>query len=262
MDQRSPTFEATLLHKTAPNLDQNQIKKEFAKTLDAHNETIENIEKIDSVYYLFHCQSVKILLAIGADPLPLDGMLNATRPGAVAIHETQILAQLVEIGASSTLLVLERDPNTASGAPEQALKMRNICWELSDRLYACTSTDLVFWSETETLYAAPEFERAATYHATQSNLPQVEAAHKHFRDAPNICGTMRTWIENDQESERQTSSPKACESDQNWFERLQSVTKKAIQTRSEPDDGARTITARIANPRVRAGFPNFINLFQ
>lgn len=203
MDHGSRSFEASLLYKTAslPSLD--PLIEELQAIMDINGETLRRTDHVDDMFTVLTCDSVQILLAFSPDTLPVAHFLNASRPGAASLGESEILMRLTAIRAMVTVLVIERE--TAAVAPDAALK-RNLCWDVTDCLFHNSDAELVFWTETDMLYAAEEFERASSYYAQQSEptadcatssavLTEPKNLPHHFTVEPDVSASVQARME-------------------------------------------------------------------
>ncbi|MCG6904352.1 MAG: hypothetical protein LJE68_16900 [Rhodobacter sp.] len=173
MEPRSPSFEANLLYQTVRTPNYADLIDDLTTTIEGNGETLRQIDEIDSVFTLLTCKQVQILIAFNPDPLPVDHFLGAERPTTSNIGDGEIMRRLTASSASATVLVLDRNPNTPIFGAEQDRLKRSLCWDIVDCLFFATSADLVFWSETDTLYAADEFERASTFQARQARAERT-----------------------------------------------------------------------------------------
>lgn len=230
MDDRSPSFEANLLYKTAQSPSFDTLLADLEAVIAINGETLRQLEPIDSVFTLLSCDSVQVLLAFSAEPLSVEHFLGAERPVATSIADSEILARLTDCRASATVLVLDQDPNNPNfGAAHEALK-RAICWDVTDCLYNGTEADLVFWADTDTLFAAEEFERASSYLAHQDRasgaahdefgLPRIP---DHFSREPVVTETVLSRIGSPNSRVAARLGPIYDEADRNVVETLMSL---------------------------------------
>ena len=213
MDPRSPSFEANLLYKTAPRFNINSVVEDFRCAIKDQGQTLHHVEQIDSVFTHLTCDNVDILIAYCAAPLPVEHFLGAERPSTTGYSEAEILGRLTLNQASITILVTDRDLDDMHfGAAHEEVK-RNLCWDLTDCVQSNLAASLVFWSDTDTLYAAEEFERVCSYADIQSsaafsdldnaelwpNLPSVPAE---FNREPIVNGAALAWLSGEVEESR------------------------------------------------------------
>ena len=184
MGQRSPSFEANLLYRTAQKFNFERLLADLRASIEINGETLHRLDRIDSTFTLLTCGQVQILLAFSSEPLPTRHFLGAERPPATSLTDSEVLYRLTECRVSATVLVLDREPaaNGSNAAPE-SLK-RTLCWDVTDCIYSCTEADLVFWADVDTLFAAEEFERANTYMAHQERAG--ESLHGEVETVPNL----------------------------------------------------------------------------
>jgi len=176
MDHRSPAFEATLLYQDGSMPDVMAHDSDFARILAENGETLQSIERIDSVFFLITGAETKILVALGNEALPLDGFLEAGRPSVSALHENEILNRLTQVGSHMTVIALPKDPNASFVAARIEAMLQGICWELVACLFLHARPDLVFWADTDTLYADEEFERASLFKTAEAEALLVGCA--------------------------------------------------------------------------------------
>lgn len=220
MDHRSPAFEATLLYNSNSDYEYSVLTKDIEDLFHDYDETVCFVDKVDAVYVLITTERLKVLLALGNDSLPIDGFLSADRPAATQHNDTEILGKLLAISATTTVLILPRDdiPATAQTFSDHA--MSALCWDIVACVHATIPAELVFWSDTETLYTAQEFERACTYAAAQTQFdslnadpaPDVledETLQELFHREPEVNATMDTWL-----AARDEADPEAADSGQ------------------------------------------------
>ncbi len=161
MDQRSPTFEATLLYKTAPALDYPALVAELRELLADHGMVLTNAERIDGIFTLLTCDTLQILLAVTETPLPVEHFLDAHRPASDRYGEVNILRRLQDHKSCAAVLVLDAEgDNVPFGQAFEDTK-RVICWEIAECLSEMARPELIFWCDSDTLYAADEFQRAS-----------------------------------------------------------------------------------------------------
>jgi len=193
MDHRSPSFEASLLYKTAPTPTVDSIMDDFRAAIEVNGETLQRVEQSDDSFTILSCETVQILLAISHSPLPVRHYLNIDRPAAAEMSENQILGRLTGVQATTTVVVVDREIDTdairSSPPPTSRLK-RNLCWDITDCLFQQGPTELVFWSADDILYADEEFERACSYAAQQAeqseNKALASATHPIFDHDPVV----------------------------------------------------------------------------
>ncbi|MEL7117710.1 MAG: hypothetical protein AAGP08_19345, partial [Pseudomonadota bacterium] len=102
--------------------------------------------------------------------------------------------------------------------------MTFLCWDIVECLYDASSVDLVFWSDTETLYSGEEFKRACLCETAVPGyvVPDIPVspenapidltaidltADNRFSSVPDVNEEARAWFEGD--------APAAPEVDEN-----------------------------------------------
>jgi len=209
MDPRSPSFEANLLFKTAPRFTLSSVVNKLRCAIEDQGETLHHVEKIDTVFTHLTCDSVDILLAYCEAPLPAEHFLGAERPSVTSFSDAEILTRLTLNQASFTILVTDREiDDMPYGAAHEALK-RALCWDLADCIESSFGTDLVFWSDTDTLYASEEFARACTYAESQTatqpydeDCDQLPTVAELFHSEPVVNGAALAWLNGQVEESR------------------------------------------------------------
>lgn len=155
------SFESNLLFATPCVLDPDHLAENMRETISDHGVAVHETDISDGAFLLMTCDGFQILVAFSDAPLPADHFQQAGRPGSVLCDELQMLDLLDEHRANATILVMK---TAMDSGLELSDDMRSdICWDLTDCIAAMTSPDLVFWCDTDTLYAAEEFEQACTH---------------------------------------------------------------------------------------------------
>lgn len=185
MDQRSPSFEASLLFRTATQPVLDDVIEDLQAVIEINGEILEQVEQIDDIFTVLTCGTVQVLLAVCPEALPVAHFMSAQRPGAASLSEHEILVQLTDMAAMITVLVIERDDICAPLS-----LMRNLCWDITESLFEDRAADMVFWSDTDILYDAEEFDRACSYAAYQARSDAGPEATKLYRH-PGIPGHFR-----------------------------------------------------------------------
>ena len=164
MDHRSPSFEATLLYQTANRPSAASLIEDMKAVVEAHGERVLGVETEGGIFTTLTCDSVQILLAWSPTALPVEHFLGAERPRAACLGEQEVLARLTAAQCAAIVLVLDRE-----GCEAAAELKREVCWDAAECIHAQSAADLVFVADTDTLYAAEEFDRVCSY-----NLFQIE----------------------------------------------------------------------------------------
>ena len=131
MDHRSPSFEATLLYKTAPRPDYEALVSEIRDIIEDHGSILLAAEPIDSVFTLLTCDTVQILLAFTQTPLPPDHFLEARRPAVANLAETAVLGLLNAHQATATVLVVDNEGEDVPYGQAFENFKRTLCWEIT-----------------------------------------------------------------------------------------------------------------------------------
>jgi hypothetical protein len=203
MNPRSPSSEASLLYATPCTIDFEQLRASFADLAQAYGVRIEAVDQPDDDFILISCDVVQVLVATDFGAPHVARYLEAVRPRAAQVTETEILARLSQNVASASVLVLDATDNDApTGAAHEALKS-GLCWELTEVLLAATTPTLIYWGETDTLYAAEEFLRANIYLVAQSERSaetcditrRTAALPPHFLGEPVLPTQAQEWID-------------------------------------------------------------------
>lgn len=167
MDHRSPSFEATLLCKTAPKLKHTTLIQDVLRTIELSDERVESHEIIEESYALFTCETCFVLVSVDETPLPMEPFLSAERPDLGATDGDRIIEDLTQIGASATVLVMDRDPDDPLLGQAHHDRMRVLCWDVSFSVHNHSGNSLMYWSDLNLLFTAEEF---VTCWAAESHL--------------------------------------------------------------------------------------------
>ncbi len=183
MDRRSPTSEANLLYKTAPQPDLAAAEEDIRDILEEHGAMLLGTERIDGIYTLLMCDIADVLIGLTPDPLSVGHFLGTERPVAASLSEHEILTRLSAHSACAIVIVAEPEIDPPA-ADESDDVLRAICEELADWLCRTTDPDLVFWCETDTLYTSGEFTRDRAFRTAQAEA-----------SAPILSQTALAWID-------------------------------------------------------------------
>jgi len=189
MGSRSSSFEASLLYKTASLPALETVREDIQAIIETNGEVLLRTDQVDEMFTILTCEAVQVLLAFTPAPLPVAHFLNASRPGAASLSETEILSRLQQVHGMVTVLVIDRETPAAETA-ETDLK-HDLCWDITECLFQKSTADIVFWSDTDMLYAAEEFERSCSYFACQptdvADVPAVPTGiPAHFTQEPQV----------------------------------------------------------------------------
>lgn len=157
MDLRSPTFEANLLYKTAPDTNSDALSEEIQAVLAAHETMLDHVERVDSVFTLIHCDTVDILLAFTDICMPVAHFENVQRPEFARLAEAEVLGRLSRHEGSVTVLVIDKGGDAVAETGAQPRRLREICRDITALIHQRDAADLIYWSDNDTLYAGEEF---------------------------------------------------------------------------------------------------------
>ena len=135
MDHRSPTFEANLLYKTAPDTNSDALLEDIQAVLAAHETMLERLERVDSVFTLMHCDTVDVLLAFTDICMPVSHFENVQRPQFARLAEAEVLGRLSRHESSVTVLVIDKGGATAA-KPAEKRHLREICRDITALIHA------------------------------------------------------------------------------------------------------------------------------
>ena len=125
----------------------------------------------------------------------MDGMLGTASHNSAAHQNSEILSTLTQVGANTTVLVLENADDRSPAFIGLHNMMHDICWDLTGAMHELKPADLAYWSETETLYTGAEFATAAsqpphgnqvTKVVTKTSTYPIPAVHEPFQNFPTI----------------------------------------------------------------------------
>ncbi len=168
MDPRSPSFEANLLYKTASLPDLDLLVEDIRDSLEENAVILLYAEKVDGVFTLLTCDTMQILLAFTDVAIPAEHFLDAQRPAAASISETEMLGKLTAHRSSVTVLVVDHEIDGPEPSQWHDTQKRTICWDIAACIAQHAAPQLVFWCDGDTLYTHDEFERACTYKASRA----------------------------------------------------------------------------------------------
>ena len=202
MNPRSPSSEASLLYATPCTIDFAQLSASFGDLAKAHDVQIETVEQPDDDFILITCDVVQVLVASDMGAPHVTRYLEATRPRAAQVNETEILARLSRNVASASVLVLDTGAEEGPTGPVHEALKRALCWDTTEILLRATAPALIYWGESDTLYAAEEFLRASTYlDAQTTRMPDAcdlsglrTALPPHFVGEPVLPVLAQDWI--------------------------------------------------------------------
>ena len=176
MDQRSPTFEANLLLKTAPNASVDPLVEDIQELLAAHETMLINIERVEPVFTLLRCDEIDILLAFTDISMPVAHFENVQRPRLSKLSEADVFGRLVRHKSSVTVLVMDRDRGAGALPEANPDRNRRLCRKITEMVNARLDAELVFWAETDMLFAGEEFDPGAKGPCPEPELTKVDAS--------------------------------------------------------------------------------------
>ncbi len=194
---RHQSYEATLLSRGRLDVALDEARRDLPEIVEDQGLILERLESIDGAYLLLDCGPVQVLIAFCSDPMLVMHFVNAGRPAEAMRSETDILILLHRHRATATVLVTDT-PGETSPDPRLDVQKRMLCADLTDWLFTRTTPDLVFWCDTDTLFAAPEFDRESTraalgQHSCESHAPVQLHADPPVRDmTPDLTGAAGT----------------------------------------------------------------------
>lgn len=188
MDQRSPSFEATILSLGLDLPNPLAIALELSEALQAHGAALQGFEKITPSYFLMSTAELQVLIALSDEALPMEGFMAAARPdGPEAEPSGALLDKLTAVRSNVTIVVL---PKPSVGRCDAAAleQMQRVCWDVTHTLLDGIPAALVFWAETETLYDAEHFLTEAAPQTRDRSEPQGRIAQDQVTEAPHLAG--------------------------------------------------------------------------
>ncbi len=199
------SYEATLLSRGRLDLSRHDAQDELQEIVEDQGLVLERFETMDDMFLMLDCGPVQVLIALCNEPMKVSHFVNANRPAERKWNDDQILGLLHGHEAISTVLVTDT-PGTTHQDPRLDVQKRMLCADLTDWMFSRTLPDLVFWSDTDTLYAGPEFDLVSMRDAL-SKTPGHSLAPAHFQTDPPVWDKAETLIEaqpNAEEAQGQT----------------------------------------------------------
>jgi hypothetical protein len=178
-DARS--HEANLLFQSPIAADPARLATDVHELALAHGLNAEIAESAGEQFQLFDCGTLQILVAGCAQPLDVSHFLDVARPDGASLSETAILSRLTGHRYSVTVLVADHPDRPEYVADETAAARRTalkerLCWQLTELMRARHRPALVFWADTDTLYAGEEFARASLIGAGRTEMRSIGPA--------------------------------------------------------------------------------------
>ncbi|MDF0600524.1 hypothetical protein P1J78_07265 [Psychromarinibacter sp. C21-152] len=160
MYTQDPSFEASLLFEAPVPDALAHLAGEFETIAMAHEVPAVRRYTDDPSVLLFDCGPIQVLVAGCDQPMEVAHFLDAGRPGGATVCETEMLSRLTSHRYSVTILVSDNDDAPQPDDPDLQELKRALCWQLAEAMPADAQPSLVFWCETDMLYAGEEFPRA------------------------------------------------------------------------------------------------------
>lgn len=151
------SVEANLLFPAFPGRDLDPLVPELKRCAERLGAPVERTRMQKGDYLLLEAGPLQIVLTFCPVPFEVSDFEGTSRPNTDGEKAARALAKLEAHQASLTVLVSDRR-DAGGGRTPHAPKAR-LCWDISDLLAEALRADLVFWSETDTLYTAGEFAR-------------------------------------------------------------------------------------------------------
>lgn len=161
MDSRSRACEASLLYTEAPGFTGRTLASLLRDELTDNDVTLLSVEDEAGVFTILRGDRADVLIAQVGEPLPLDHFASVGRPAGTDIDETLMLGRLARHRSCLTVLVI--DPER-TGPQRPALEdggRAALCRAILTALSEVSAPDLLFWNQTDTLYAAEELAETA-----------------------------------------------------------------------------------------------------
>ncbi|WP_425050535.1 hypothetical protein [Psychromarinibacter sp. S121] len=200
MDAKPVTFESSLLFGAPVTNDATRLVEDLTTIFEAHDLPSKRIDTRDPSYLLFDCGEIQVLLAACDRPLEVSHFLDAARPPAAMLQETQILARLTSHTHSITVLVAERPGQDLPQCDARDETKEALCWQVTEYLNEAEDAALVFWCEDDTLYAGEEFKRAGLFGVAQlptldDGIDAIRAAEQRVDEKHGIEARAMTYIQ-------------------------------------------------------------------
>ncbi len=175
------SHESNLLFQSPVAVDPAVLATDVHELALAHGLNAEIAESAGDSFQLFDCGTLQILVAGCEQPLNVSHFLDVARPEGASLSETAILSRLTGHRYSMTVLVADHPDRPELAADEVAATRRSelkerLCWQLTELLRARHRPALVFWADTDTLYAGEEFARAGLIGAGRTEMRSIGPA--------------------------------------------------------------------------------------
>ena len=179
------SVEANLLFPAFPGRDLDPLVPELKRCAERLGAPVGRTRMQKGDYLLLEAGPLQIVLTFCPVPFEVSDFEGTSRPNTDGDKAARALAKLEAHQASLTVLVSDRR-DAGGGRTPHGLKAR-LCWDMSDLLAEALRADLVFWSETDTLYTAGEFARESlgtTPRAARRTARRASSATPGAEDTP------------------------------------------------------------------------------
>ncbi|WP_172295374.1 hypothetical protein [Pseudoruegeria sp. HB172150] len=160
MDSLTPIFESSLLFQAPIDDDPAGLEEDVGRIARACDLTVRMLPTDDPAFRLFHLGEIQVLITGCGDPLPAAHFLEAQRPGETLLNETAVLARLTSHEYSLSVLVTDNPELPFPDCEERQTLKERLCRHITDALRERHRASLVFWSDTDMLFASEEFAKA------------------------------------------------------------------------------------------------------
>lgn len=178
MSTVTTSVEASLLFPRTPRRDIADDVTELKTRLGALGCPVRQTRIVPGEHLLLHCDTVQVLLAFCAVPFDIEDFQGAARPDHAMEDDARILERLVAHRSSLTVLVAD---HPSADMREPLARKQRLCWEVVDIVAGALDADLIFWSESDTIYSAAEFAVATLSETAPRPVPTPR--HAPFEDA-------------------------------------------------------------------------------
>ncbi len=178
MSTVTTSIEASLLFSRTPRRDIGEDATEIRTRLGALGCPVRQTRVVPGEHLLLHCDTVQVLLAYCAVPFDIEDFQGAARPDHAMEDDARILDRLSAHRSSMTVLVAD---HPSAAARETLAQKRRLCWEVIDIVAGALDADLVFWTDSDTIYSPAEFAVATL--AETAPRPMPTPRHAPMEDA-------------------------------------------------------------------------------
>ncbi len=141
-------------------------------TIEGLGYRVRQVRNQPGEFVILICDEVQILVAGCDTPFSMDHFRGASRPATCLESPATVLSLLARHNSSLTVLVLDRDVQTAD---KDSDTKELLCRETVDFLLSATTSDLVFWSQTDLLMTTSEAENDLETVPAEKPAPKAEA---------------------------------------------------------------------------------------